>query len=465
MTDRNRAADGGDCGRAPVCDGGLTLQEGIKPAEADELVAFLEEHGPHGYELTYEDGVERTVVLHELAMREMSLKRPSAAPAVRCTPVAPGEAEFSIRVDAIRAVSVVDPPHAMYRNAEDLEQEATGLRRLADLDPRAVEIQELFELLEAAMETDPWARDVLRAVRPVARERPRECSPLLPALQSLLGSGDAEIRTEVLRVLRAIGDGSAADIAWLTENIIAQLDADDESVRRQAIRCLVPIAEEDPGDVIDAVPKLAPIMEADATAERHAMFVLSRISKEYPEQIKPFAERLGDVLLDDTRADEVRLNAAAALGRVCGEYPATADDIFDDVATLLESENPMLRNNAVGFMSDVATLKSDLLEPYTDAIAELLEGDDEYARTNASCALSRVAVDFPASVEPYTETFVDLLSDDASLVRLNACWALGHLEAAEAESALEEVAASDGDSDVRLRANWALQQIDALEQA
>jgi len=66
----------------------------------------------------------------------------------------------------------------------------------------------------------------------------------------------------------------------------------------------------------------------------------SRITREYPEEVKPVAETLGEVTLRDSLSDSVRLNATAGLGRIVGEYPSIAVEIVDDVATLFDADNP-----------------------------------------------------------------------------------------------------------------------------
>jgi len=137
------------------------------------------------------------------------------------------------------------------------------------------------------------------------------------------------------------------------------------------------------------------------------VYALSRITREYPEEVKPVAETLGEVTLRDSLSDSVRLNATAGLGRIVGEYPSIAVEIVDDVATLFDADNPKLRNNAIGLIGDVAIVHTDVVEPYTEEITALLTVEDTYTRINASGALSRVAEDFPDSVEHVTPTFVE----------------------------------------------------------
>jgi HEAT repeat protein len=445
-----------------VTDGGLASSAGIMPANASMLSSFLDDQADvPGFELTYiDDGTERTQLCHDVSLHAVTLERPSAAPALQCTPLAPDSDQFTVPVDAIELLSVVDPPPNLYTaGAETPAEEATGLRRLADANPEAVRISSILALLDREDDDLFREKDAVQALRLVAAARPEDCTPAIPILRSLLARDELPARADVLATLRAIGDADPGAIAPLTDELVPYLQSNIVSVRREATRCIAAIAEEDPDDAVDAVPALATIVEDDADGFQYAVYALSRITREYPEEVKPVAETLGEVILRDSLSDSVRLNATAGLGRIVGEYPSIAVEIVDDVATLFDVDNPKLRNNAIGLIGDVAIVHTDVVEPYTDDITALLTVEDTYTRINASGALSRVAEDFPESVEHVTPTFVELLSDESPLVRENACWALGHLCARDATSALEDRAHGDDNADVRTRASWALAQI------
>ncbi|MDB2250000.1 HEAT repeat domain-containing protein [Halorubrum ezzemoulense] len=443
-------------------DGGLPTSAGIMPADASSLSSFLDEHADAvGFEITYlDDGVERTRLCHTVSMDAVALERPSAAPALQCTPLAPGDDQFTVPVDKIELLSVVFPPPSLYTaGAETPAEEAVGLRRLANTQPEEVRISSLLTLLDRDDGDIRQDENALRALRQVVKVRPADCTPAIPILQTLLDDGDHPARADVLATLRIIGDTDPGAIAPLADDLVPCLDSNIVSIRREATRCVATIAAEYPDDVVDAVPTLTPIIEDEADALPYAVYALSRITREYPDAVKPAADSLGDVILDDSLSDTVRLNATAGLGRVVGEYPSIAVDIVDDVATLLSAEDRQLRNNAIALIGDVAIIHSDVVEPYSEEISELLTVDDTYTRVNASGALSRVAEDFPDSVANVTSTFIELLSDDDPRVRENACWALGYLAAQDATSTLKDRAHGDENADVRTRASWALNQI------
>jgi len=432
------------------------------PANASMLSSFLDDHtDAAGFEITYvDDGTERTQLCHSVSLHAVTLERPSAAPALQCTPLAPDSDQFTVRVDAIELLFCGRAPPNLYTaSAETPAEEATGLRRLADANPEAVRISSILALLDREDVDLFREKDAVQALRRVAAVCPEDCTPAIPLLRSLLARDELPARADVLATLRAIGDADPGAIAPLTDELVPYLQSNIVSVRREATRCIAAIAEEDPDDAVDAVPALATIVEDDADGLQYAVYALSRITREYPEEVKPVAETLGEVTLRDSLSDSVRLNATAGLGRIVGEYPSIAVEIVDDVATLFDADNPKLRNNAIGLIGDVAIVHTDVVEPYTEEITALLTVEDTYTRINASGALSRVAEDFPDSVEHVTPTFVELLSDENPLVRENACWALGHLCARDATSALEDRAHDDDNADVRTRASWALAQI------
>jgi HEAT repeat protein len=225
------------------------------------------------------------------------------------------------------------------------------------------------------------------------------------------------------------------------------------------VKCLAGIAEECPIDVVDAAPALAALLADRASGLEFATYTLVQIAKAQPSAIEPVTQTLREAIADESLSDYARMMAISALGRVVSDAPSEAVDIIDDLVALLDAEDPMLKNNAVGLISDIALVHTDAVEPHADAIASLLTVDEDDTRVNASCALARVAEDFPESVEYLTPRFLRLLTDSEAVVRANACRALGHLRAQDAEGALEGRLRDDADPDVHRRAEWALNRI------
>lgn len=294
-------------------------------------------------------------------------------------------------------------------------------------------------------------------IRDVTVVRAASRVDLVPGLATAITTQD-----EPVAAIAAMADIAAdrpGDITPYLDDVIPLLSVDDEQVRDAAARGVSNVASTDPDGVVDAVPELTALLEARA-AVAYATYALSQVAEEHPSAVKPAAPALSALLDDTSVSDTARLSATAALGRVVSEFPAILADSVAAVAALLDSENPKLRNNAVGLLGDIAQVHTDLVHPYVDRIAALFPTEDDYIRVNATCALARVADDFPNPVAAYTALFIRLLGDDHELVRENACWALGHLATPDAAPALADTR-HDPDPDVSVRAQWALAQIDA----
>jgi len=448
--------------RNPQPDGGRPTSAGIMPTDASHLSSFLEDHSDApGFELTYiDDGTERTQLLHEIAIHQRSIDRPAAAPAAKCTPVSLEQDPFAIRIDDIQLLSVTEPPTNLYTAAADTPGEtATGLHRLAAANPDAVRVSSILTLLDTDVDDAKRDRAALSALREVAKARPADCTPAIPILSSLLPDATLPARIDILATLYHLGRHDSSAIASLSDEIHSELASTNDTVRKKAAQCVAEIAVEHPEDCVDAVPLLATIVEDTPEGAQYAVFALSRVADEYPDEVKPVASTLAAAATNDAVADQTRLNATAGLGRIVGTYPSVGTDVVEDMVDLLDEDNVKLRNNAIGVIGDVAIVHTDIVEPYTEDIAPLLTVDDEFTRINASGALSRVAEDFPDSVAYMTARFVELLTAENELVRENACWALGYIGATEAKSALEARMTEDDSSDVRERASWALDQL------
>lgn len=448
--------------RDPIPDGGRPTAAGIAPANASMLSSFLTEHAnPPGYELTYTDGGEtQTCVLWNVSLDAVRLEHPDERPAILCTPLSPGAAQFIVSLDAIELLSIIDPPPELYTaDAEGLVEKTRALARLADAKPAAVDVSSLLELLDRDSERIVREQSAVRALRRVAAARPDDCTPAIPILRSLLADDEFTAAPDALATLRHIGTVDAGDIAPLADDILPYLTSNNVTARREATKCTAAIADEYPGDVVGAARDLATIVVDDADGQGHAIVALSHISEEYPDAIEA-VEPLAGIALDESQSDGVRLHATAALGRVVSESPGVGVDIVEDVVGLFDEDNYKLRNNAIALLNDVAAIHTDVVEPYVDDIAALLVVDDTYTRINASGVLGRVAADFPATVEPMVPMVVRLLSDNDPRVRENACWILGQLSPPEASESLEETLQADENAAVRNRAAWALVQYD-----
>ncbi|MEF8825306.1 MAG: HEAT repeat domain-containing protein [Halapricum sp.] len=448
--------------REPAPDGGMPTIAGIIPSDPDHLREFLRKQDrTPAFEITYrDDGAERTQMCWDVSPWSGSYGR-AVPPQLSCTPLEPGAESFTIEAEAVERLSVVRPPPEQYTaSAETPTETALALSRVAAVQSDAVRVSSILTLLDQDTADTTCDRAALQALQRVAVSRPADCTPAVPILQSLLTEADCPDVTATLGTLVAIGTADPEAIAPAADAIKPYLDATEDSTRREAVRCLAAIAETYPDDVVAAVPELATIIDEGAAGEESAIVALAQISDAYPGAVEPYAERLGAVLDAASNPDSVRVHATVALGNIVDSAPTVAVDIVEEVVSLFEVDDYRLRNNAVALLFDVATIHTDLLEPYVADIAGLLIVEDVYTRVNASGVLSRIAADFPASVAPLTPMFIRLLSDDEARVRENACWTLGYLEAQAAIEPLRNTAQDDEDTDVQRRAEWALARID-----
>ncbi|QCC51413.1 HEAT repeat domain-containing protein [Halapricum salinum] len=447
----------------PVADGGMPTIAGIIPSGADHLRRFLREQDrTPAFEITsLDDGVERTWLCWDVEPLLGSYGR-AVAPQLRCTPLDPAAESFSVAADSVEKLSVVRPsPDQFLAPAETQAEEAIALARLAAVNPDAVPVSAILTLLDQPDEDAARDRDALTALQRVAATRPDECLPAIPILKSILTSDSEHGTAAALATLGHIGEEDAADIAPLADSIAPYLDAEDETIRREAAHCIAAIAAEYPDDVAETQMELVEIVRDGGAALGHAVDALVQISEEFPLALEPAVLPLGEVLRDSSVATRVRIQATLAFRNLATEKLTLAVDVMDDVAAVFDADDYRLRNNALALTFDFAEYQADLVKPYVDDIAAFLTEDDAYTRTNASGTLARVAGDFPDAVAHLTPTVIDCLSDDDHRVRENACWALGYLQASEAEAALKD-RLDDPADDVRDKAAWALSEIHPL---
>jgi hypothetical protein len=432
------------------------------PADTDHLAAFLDEYADApGFELVYTDDEAeegtRTRVLRDAELLTKTLHR-AVPPTVRCDPVAVDEPSFGVTVDDIERLSTTQPDiESRWGDAETPAERAAGLRRFAGDYPMKVDVSQVLTFLDCIDPTPK--RDALDALRSVVDVRPRDCTPALPILRSLL-ERDAFLHTTVaLEVLAELAAHDAADVAPLADVVTPYLSATETETRRAATRCVSELAAHDSTDVVDSVPALATVLHDVNEGRQYAAYALCRVAADHPAEVRPVVPALREVIVDESASTNERLSATAALGRVTGEYPDAALPVVDDLAELLEVEHTKLRNNAIGVLGDVAKLHQDQIAPYASELARFVDAGDAFTRVNTTAALSRLAETHPEAIEPSTERFVERLTDDNAFVRENVCWALGYLRAEAARDDLASVATDDANTDVRTRAQWALDRL------
>jgi len=239
---------------------------------------------------------------------------------------------------------------------------------------------------------------------------------------------------------------------------IVETERHSPLVRQTAAKKMAKIAEEDPSEAIDYVPRAVTLLddEDQEVVEKAALF-LAKVGEEYPEEMKPSVTELTQV--QDER--EVFVAVSNAIGTVVKEYPSVGLPFVDVYFELLDHSSNRIRNNALAMLVDIAEDHPDAVKERIPEYVELLEDEDKYVRYNAVSVLARIAKREPDAVRENDsidqEYFVDMLSSEHEPMRENSCWLLGYIGAVEAIPEMERVKKDDESESVREAADASIE--------
>jgi HEAT repeat protein len=223
--------------------------------------------------------------------------------------------------------------------------------------------------------------------------------------------------------------------------------------------CHGSIADLNPGAVVDAVPKLAALLQDGSPADATAITAIQRVAGAYSDAVSPITPQLIAYL--DGSDETHRIGALAVLGTLSKDYPNVAEETIPTAIELLDADHYKLRANAAGLLADLAEEYPDQVKSVVPQAIELLEDPDEKARYNATSILARVAKADPDTVEPAINPLIDALDEDFAYTRSNACWALCYFKANDAVDRLREVEETDSNEEVRHAASVAVDEIES----
>ncbi|MFB6141185.1 MAG: HEAT repeat domain-containing protein [Halosimplex sp.] len=409
-----------------------------------------------------------------------------------------------------------------------------------EVDQRVVELRSDGEVDRAEIEahldaSDPLDRRAgLRALAVTTTGESGDEDADIPSLAPYLRDPDSSVRYDAVRfageVIRERGDDFGADDALRERldddsNRVAEkaldvltdlarqdvdaarpataavadfLDSDRSEVRRLAVRFLVVVARERPGERAIPLGTLAELVgdtyEApdfqgeqwqtamnDTTTrrdlvnhsheerERHmtlrefAAEILVTVARERPEDLRAHEETLRDQL----RSEEphVRENALRVYTVLGDDDPAVVAAVTDEILACLDEESPSLRAAAVKPLGVVASSSPEAVVPglrdRVGPLSDLLDSEDPHVRATALGLLSYVADREPEAVEPFESGIADRLDDGEGVVRANAAWALGALGTDAATAVLRDRRAEETDAEVRTAIDDALAGGDA----
>ncbi|AHF99265.1 hypothetical protein HALLA_10760 [Halostagnicola larsenii XH-48] len=321
----------------------------------------------------------------------------------------------------------------------------------------AVASFELPTILARLDGDDPASRkDALETVRETVDTRPDACLPTVPKLRKLLETGSTDDEESIAYCLAELARESPDDVAPSVPGIQSCLTATlSQQATRDLFRCLHAVAEARPDTVIDHIDELVGALEDRAQIDRWGVELLAELSKEYPGEITPALPVLREVLRVAPQHGGV--SALTAIGRAVRTDTVSTFAFVDDVVSVVDHDDPPLRNNALACLGDVAAVTPSAVEPYDSAIATALESDDPNTRANAAVTIGRLAAD--TNEVQAQRRLIELLSDDHAQVRANACTAIGYGQVGTARNTLENLADGDPNPAVRERAAWASAQL------
>lgn len=160
------------------------------------------------------------------------------------------------------------------------------------------------------------------------------------------------------------------------ERIVAALDHRDASVREQATTALFSVSKHAPGRLLDALPRLALVLESDRPTLRHkAVAAMSNVGVNRPESLVPYVDDLVDLL--DDEAGTVRQSAVRALRSVVTEEPSAVTPAIDRLIPLLGSDLESTRLDAVTVLerlvADDSSIGSKIIEPLLAVLGDRYE--------------------------------------------------------------------------------------------
>jgi len=427
-------------------DGGFGSEDEVRNVLAEGYV----------FELTHQaDDEQRTHLVTHFEPKRPSMTPLKGPPAFWFETVGSDE-RFSVRLPEIEALH----PVPYERLADPFAGAAfAAVRERIEDESASVDEGTLRTMLSDAAgdDTSVDRREALRLAMTTVEHRDDTRKVAVETVFAWLAD---EPTTIDRAALEALHDAAMAEAAVLKPYVteLATHASDEWTGQTAATRCLMEIAEADPGSVLDAVPALeaAATAETDAT-QSYAVYALSCIAETHPEAVSPAVPALTEAIQSENETTQT--NALAALGKIASNYPDTAEPIVDELAGLLGDDAKRVRNNAVGLLTDLAQEHPAVVIEHADQIAGRLDDDNIQARVNASIALQRAGEADPAAIRAQQEQLAAALEDPSPDVRANVCILIGNANGDVPIETLEELKESDPDETVRERAAWAVSRL------
>lgn len=394
----------------------------------------------------------------------------------------------------LRSGGAVDPADVdALLDSSDPTDKRAGLRALAlTADDRSDD--ELPSLAPFLSDPNPDVRyNALQVAVELLRER-AEPTVDTGAVVDRLNDESDRVAEKALGVASVVAKRDVETAREATDDVVRFLDSERSEIRKLAVRFLVILVRERPGDPSVPLARLAEMLgetyepltfdddhftaALSHTQTRKDLVTHSHEERERHMTLREFvAETL--VVVAGERSDELRAHEATfrpylthgdphvreqtlrvytALG---DRRPGVVLGVVDEVTACLDADHPdSLRAAAVKPLGLAASEAPDSVVPAlldrVGVLVGLLGDDDPHVRGSALGLLSLVADRDPAAVDRAEEEVVDLLDDEHAFVRGNAVWALGSLGSERAAAALRDRRADEPDPEVRASIDDAL---------
>lgn len=339
---------------------------------------------------------------------------------------------------------------------EDIAERARKLKYQAFNEPEAVDLDEIFHILQLPGTAPSVHLDALSALRRVSRERPLGGRFVEP-LSRLLTRPSMDGEYLILQCLAKLAETEPDAVLEHIGDVFGCIATKPTKETQLALKVCSTLVKEDSVAFVDAAPRIATHVGSDnPTCRRHAVYILQVLAVHSPEEVAPYVDRIVDTLADATA--NYRINALIAIGRSIPVLDSF-DTPVDAVCRLIDAPEDMVRANALALLADITKEEPSVGLTCLEDMVGAFDDDDDIARNNASAAFLNVALEHPGQCRIWIDELRERLDDSNPGVRRNACEALGHCGTLDDYDNLQAKAVGDPNASVKRTASKAMQEL------
>lgn len=267
-------------------------------------------------------------------------------------------------------------------------------------------------------------------------------------LRAAFSAGTAVVRQRGVRVAATLAGQDADAVRPFVDDLIGLLDDESLPVARYAATALVPVSEEYPGDFEGSLYPVVTLSESDLGGIRGlGASILGNVVVERPADCRPYLDQLVAILAD----------AEGTLSQSDLQFEFSDEQSIDrgtrEALAKQNEEEAKMRIAAMGILANVvvaiAEADPESVRDDLDEVAVLLEHDDPTVAGAGLDIFGEVAQVDPGAVSEYVDAVADCLGHVETSVRAKAIRTLGFAGDDSVVARLREVADADDDEDVR----------------